>query len=409
MRKIKNILIFVALIWAPGGISAQYFVDSLYGSDRNIGSSLLSPWRTLKRASQQHLKPGDQLLLRSADRWPETLRLSSQGNAQNPIVISTFAGSSPAQIETLEISRGAFVTISNLVIDPNQQPNDAVLIKHSKHLRLEQLELRNGIKDGIDIQDSEDIEIIDLYIHHFLAGSFKQQKDAHGIVASNTQRLSIISTEIHHTSGDSFQADPARVAHKMSNDIVIRDSHFWTSPLSKDFNSGWQATADLPENQRQYPGENAIDTKVVQNNWENAPRMRLNIDGLLAHGWKADGYISNKAVFNLKEKIDISLNNVTVYDCEIAFRLRGNRGNALVRIDNVQIDQCDTGIRAEDGLQGLKVTRSTFGNHLKQDLVVVGRDTRQSRAGWSFENNLFFNKIPQFLKGGNNRIRPPSP
>ncbi|MBR9910189.1 MAG: right-handed parallel beta-helix repeat-containing protein [Gammaproteobacteria bacterium] len=308
----------------------------------------------------------------------------------------------PAQIGGLEIS-GDYLSIQHLTIDRNKEKRDAIRIRNARHISLQHLTVRNGAADGVDIQDSQDIWIQNLLIHHFLAGSFEQQKDAHGIAASNTQRLTIANTEIHQTSGDSFQADPARAPDAMSNDIVIKDSYFWTGPLAEDFNAGWRATAHLPVSQRQYPGENAIDTKVVKNNWENTTRMRLTIDGLRAHGWKADAYITNKAVFNLKEKIDIRLNNIEVYDCEMAFRLRGNRGNAQVSINNAKIYQCGAGIRAEDGLQGLVVKNSVFGVGLKKALISVGTTTRQAQPSWTFQNNVFHGAVPKVLRGNNNR------
>lgn len=388
-------------------LASTYYVDNLHGSDFNDGTTPHSAWRSLLRPTLKHFKEGDALLFRSGDRWDGRLKISASGSAAQPVVIGTFVAfgdAAPATIRGMDIT-GSHLRIENLVIDLEKLDEDAVVIDESDNLTLDTLEIKNGTKDGIDIRDSHDVTFNALHIHHFLAGSFSEQKDAHGIVASNTQTLTIENTEIHHTSGDSFQADPARVASAMSNEILIRNSHFWTSPLEEDFNAGWKATAHLPPDQRQYPGENAIDTKVVESNWDEAPRLQLDIDGLKAHGWKADSYISNKAVFNLKEKVAVRLRNIDVYDCEIAFRLRGNRGNAEVSMDNAHIQGCLTGIRAEDGLQALLIKNSEFGPELRTNLEVVGDSTRAAMRSWTIEANIFHGRIPAAFKDTNRRIR----
>ena len=381
--------------------ATSYFVDRLHGDDSNNGLSPISAWQSLDHTARQRLQPGDRVLLRRGERWHERFELQGTGNTEQPIQLASYGQGQLPQIEGLDL-RGSHLQVDELEINADQQPADALSIRQSSHIILRDMEVHNGIRDGIDIEDSQDILVSGLLIHHFLAGSFTEQHDAHGIVASNTQQLTIEYTEIHHTSGDSFQSDPKREAGKISNDIVIRNSHFWTGPLQEDFNSGWKATAQLAESERQYPGENAIDTKVVKDNWSNAPRLRLTIDGLRVHGWKADAYIANKAVFNLKEQIQANLNNIEVYDSEIAFRLRGNRGNALVSIENAHIYQCQTGIRAEDGLQGLKVENSIFGPQLKESVNAIGKVTRNNADSWSFTGNVFYGSIPEIVRGRDN-------
>ena len=382
--------------------ATNYYIDSELGSNFNSGTSPWEAWKSPFRVRFKEFEPGDKLFLRSGDRWTGTLKISGEGEAEFPIEVSAYGEENRPWIGGLDVE-GEYILVQDLIIDADQDNRDAVRIEHSKHITLRRLEIRNGKADGIDIQNSQDILLSELLIHHFLAGSFENQLDAHGVGASNTQRLTIEFTEIHHTSGDSLQVDADRNAEKMSNDIIIRDSHFWTSPLEKDFNSGWRATAHKSAEERQYPGENAIDTKVVKENWEAAPRMRLTIDNLRAHGWRADAYIANKAIFNLKEKIDATLNNIEVFDCEIAFRLRGKKGDPFIRIHNSKIYDCKVGIRAEDGLEDLTVTHTFFGEGLKMSINEVGKNTRRATKGWTFTNNLFHKKVPVRQRNDSNR------
>ena len=65
---------------------------------------------------------------------------------------------------------------------------------------------------------------------------------------------------------------------------------------------------------------------------------------------------------------------MTVYDSEIAFRLRGTRGNVNVTIINTEIHDCQKAIRAEDTLSNLKVYHSTFGDAIVTDFQIVAGD-----------------------------------
>ena len=77
----------------------------------------------------------------------------------------------------------------------------------------------------IDAADADNLLIENCHIHHFLKGSFNQQADAHGIVVTGTQGVTIRNTEIHHVSGDSFQADPSANwnQHRLSRREVTND------------------------------------------------------------------------------------------------------------------------------------------------------------------------------------------
>ena len=66
------------------------------------------------------------------------------------------------------------------------------------------------------------------------------------------------------------------------------------------------------------PGENAMDTKAAAAN----VRSRITVRDTIASGFRG-GLISNMAAFNFKENVDATVDGVTVFDSEIAFRLRG--------------------------------------------------------------------------------------
>lgn len=368
-----------------------YYVDAANGSDSNSGTAQSTPFKTAKKATGVGLKPGDKVLFKAGESWDETLNIgsSTDGEANNYIVISSYGSGAQPILYGLNID-GSYIQIENLIIDHKKESGDCVELSRAENCVLKNLIIRNGTSDGIDLNKAHNVTIDGCTIYHFLKGSFSQQEDAHGIVAGDTRGITIKNTIIYQVSGDSFQTDPDRDTDT-PNDILIDGCHFWTGPLQKDFNSGWRAG--------NVPGENAIDTKMVKENWEQVDRMKITIRNTVAYGWK-DGNISNMAAFNMKEKIEAVFENVRVWDCEIAFRLRGTRGNANVTIKNAVVYNCERVFRCEDNVSDLKLYNSTLGSGLKEFFKLVsGKDQK----GWELYNNAFYKTLPAEAKDASNK------
>ena len=77
-------------------------------------------------------------------------------------------------------------------------------------------------------------------IHHVLAGTFQDQKDAHGITGQPT-KLVIRNCEISHVSGDCLQFDPGRGAW---DDVLVENCTFKTGPLESD--AAWFKKGERP-------------------------------------------------------------------------------------------------------------------------------------------------------------------
>ena len=77
--------------------TASYHVSAA-GADSNSGLSPSAAWRTLARANETALQPGDQLLLRRGDAWAdEMLQLSVRGDPSRPIRIGSYGDDSAAR------------------------------------------------------------------------------------------------------------------------------------------------------------------------------------------------------------------------------------------------------------------------------------------------------------------------
>ncbi len=363
------VLMLLLISTSIPAMAAEYYIDS---------------GTTLQQVSDMDLSPGDSVFFQRGTSWAGSLTINSSGSDQNRLNFGAYGTGNQPVLRNIRLN-GTYVTISDLTVDGNKDANDAVRIR-SVNCNLKNMTIRNGTRDGIDAHDSDNLLIEDCYIYNFLNGSFNDQQDAHGIVVTGTQGVTIRGTEVHHVSGDSFQADPNRDADNLTDNIIIENCEFWTGPLTENFNAGWLKTDHLQDSQKQYPGENAIDTKVVKNDWNEASRMQLTIKDTIIHGWKKDGFINNKAALNLKEKINAVIDNVTVYDSEIGFRIRGTRGNANVTIQNSHIYNCEYAVRSEDNLSNLNIVDSVFGENNTMLLPVASSTNFDT---WLITDNNF--------------------
>lgn len=203
-------------------------------------------------------------------------------------------------------------------------------------------------------------------IHHMLAGSFTDQKDSHGI-SGRWGDVTIRNCDISFTSGDSVQFDPDR---RSRGAVTIERCTFWAAPLAADAGGFHQG---------ERPGENAVDTKTMP----DGERCRLTIRDCYFHGWNQPAQIDNVAALNIKEHVDATVERCVFRDCENALRVRGpgSRGDARVTIRDCAIFQSQVGVRIEDQIADLKITRLMFGPDVKKKYREAG-----GGAGAGYEN-----------------------
>ena len=267
----------------------------------------------------------------------------------------------------------AYLIVEGLVLDGQYAAADTVDVNTgANYLVLRNLEVRRSSWDLVDIGSPIGVVIEDSLIHHALnaAGG---RTDAHGVAAGAVRDFTIRNTEIHTFSGDGFQVDPGRSAPGWTR-VTVEGCRIWLAPLAVAVN-GFAAGA--------VPGENAIDTKA-----SNAlPRATLTIRNTTASGFRA-GLIANMAAFNLKENVAATVDRVTVYDSEIAFRLRGpgtsTTGGAWVTVANAVVYNTAVAFRYEDNIANLKIWNSTIGEKVAQSF----RAASSGRAGVEVRNLL---------------------
>lgn len=296
-------------------------------------------------------RPGDTVWVARGE-YAEPLRTVRDGTRDRPIVIRALEGRGSVLVTTpqtiLTVSH-AYHTTEGLVLDAQYAAADAVVVRNSgNRFVLRNSEVRRTAKDAIDIAAPEGVLIEDSLIHHALNAT-DGRTDAHGVAAGAVRNLTIRGTEIHTFSGDAIQVDPGRAAPGW-NDVTIERCRLWLAALSQEENGFAAGTV---------PGENALDTKAAA----SLPRARILVRDTVAFGFR-DGLIGNMSAFNLKEHIDATLDGITVYDSEIAFRIRGagpNRAGALVNVRNAVVHSTATAFRYEERLATVRIWNTTIG------------------------------------------------
>ncbi len=145
------------------------------------------------------------------------------------LLMAAFVGSTRAADETAPVrigTQGAIgcgpdaKQVKRLVIcEPGVYENilvdgawgDSTLVKiKADDVTLRNCEIRHGRHNAVTVS-AKNVVIESCRTHHVLAGSFKQQKDAHGITGCPTN-LTVRNCDIGWTSGDYIQFDPGRGA-----------------------------------------------------------------------------------------------------------------------------------------------------------------------------------------------------
>ncbi len=277
--------------------------------------------------------------------YNEALNTRRNGTAANPIVIQAKEGRGTVTIT----NNGRVLTVnhahhqfSQLVLAGQYGQSDLIKVKTAANgWMLYNSEVKETSRDCIDMDSPSNVVISESTIHHCLNAA-DGRTDAHGIAGASVRGLLIQNTKVHSFSGDAFQIDSGRTSPGWNN-VVIEGSEFWLAPLPKAAN-GFSAGV--------VPGENAIDTKV-----RAGYRPKMTIRNSSFWGYQ-NGLIANMAALNLKESVDVIVDAVTIYDTDIAFRLRYP---ARVQITNAIVHSTNRAVRYEDNIAQVSIWHSTFG------------------------------------------------
>ena len=348
-HRVAALVVVSALMLLPSRLTArEWFV----GPGGTGNGSEQSPYGTVQ-AALEAAQPGDTVRVRTGT-YKESIRTVRDGAAGAPITIRADDESGPVVLtirDTVLRIGHSFIVVDGIVFDAAYAPRNAVRVgTGTRSIVLRGVQVRRSSRDCIDIGAAVDVLVEDSLIHRCL-NPLDGRTDAHGIVAGAVRGLTIRGTEIHSFSGDAIQLQRTGTRYAPGwNDVVIEKCRFWLAPLAEAENGFKAGTVT---------GENALDTKVDP----ESPRARITIRDTQAWGFRG-GLINLQAAFNLKENIDATVDSVTVYGSEIAFRVRGDGtgpNGAWVRIQNTVMYDVTVAIRYEDDIERLRVWNTTFG------------------------------------------------
>lgn len=123
------------------GYAANYYVHPVKGNDCNDGKSMITAIKTLEKASQIQLKPGDRLLLAAGEDHKGTLELIDlSGWLKKPIIVESYAWEDRKSDKPAHIDGKGY--------------GQALLIRNCRHLQIRGLHITaNGYTNEKDTND----------------------------------------------------------------------------------------------------------------------------------------------------------------------------------------------------------------------------------------------------------------
>jgi hypothetical protein len=370
------------LIDAPVASATEWFV-----APGGTGTGTSSAPFGLIQSALAAAQPGDTITV-GPGTYAERLTTARGGTAQSRILLRAAAGRGSVLVtavgRVLTVNH-VFITVERLVLDGQYGLDDVVRVSPGgDSFRLTNSEIRRSTHDLVDLSAGADDVLIEQSLIHHALNAANGRTDAHGVVAGAVRNLTIRDTEIHTFSGDGVQVDPGRSAPGWTG-LTIERAHIWLAPLPSSENGFAAGTV---------AGENAVDTKASA----NYPRAVVHIRDTRASGF-GRSLITNAAAFNLKEHIDATVDGVTIFNSEIAFRLRGAvTGGAWVAIKNAVIHDSTTAFRYEDDIQNLRIWNSTVGGGMTR----VFQAASSGSGGLDVRNLLVLGALPAVASGPSN-------
>ncbi|MFZ0392074.1 MAG: right-handed parallel beta-helix repeat-containing protein [Calditrichia bacterium] len=385
MRVFISIQLLILLAVQVLSAGTSYYVDHV---SQNGSGTFNNPFNDINLALAA-ADPGDTVLVMPGlYELSEDVATKKDGNANERILLMAFNSGDRPELKrsgrVLDIKHACF-TINGFVLNGDFGDQDLLRIQSGgDHAVIRNCEIKNSVKDGVDIRRADNVLIENCDIHHMLAGTYQNQEDAHGVVGEGQRNLTIRGCNIYYVSGDCFQTDPGR-GLPLWNNVLIEYSRLWTGPLPESA-AGWQAG--------EIPGENAVDTKINPDSVQTGYRPLIEIRNVIAYGFTA-GYINNRAAFNIKEQVDCRMENIRVFNNEIAFRLRGpgSRGGAHVLLSNCIAWGNDKVFRTEDGIEKLHIYHGTF-QKPSGGIYFQNVSGGYTASGFELKNSLFLDEKP---------------
>ncbi len=273
----------------------------------------------------------------------------------------------------------ADLTVENLIFEGAYAAGPVVTVGDGGHrFRLVGGEVRESARSCLVIGAPEAVRIERTVIHHCLWWE-DAPEEAHAVVAGAVQGLLLSAVELHTFSGSGVQLDPDRAEAGWA-DLTIESSTVWLAPLTEAV-AGFSVGA--------VPGRSALETRTAT----TPERATVVVRDTWVYGFK-DGPDPEAAAFNLKEKVDVTLDRVRISDSAIGLRALGpsdtRPDSVIVRVQNSLFWDLGVALQAEDEVATLQVWNDTLGLNVTAPLVLL----TDSGTGLDLRNTLVVGTLP---------------
>ncbi len=323
--------------------AADYYTDNRVSSSGN--GSNTSPFKSIQEGIDR-LSPGDTLLIRGNSVgliYNEGLSLPINGNTTQEMIVKAYPNEKVVITGTagtrLNLNRDYWV-FQDLTVDQGNATSDAIKV-NGDHIVLRNLEIRNGQREGISIENATFITIEDSYIHNFFWIDGGTRRDAHCIMIDTDRSPSITDimirgNTIEKCSGDGIQifGETGQAITSYAKNIQILDNVF----IDGSSQSGQT--------------ENALDFKAG--------------DTVLVKGNTMTGYKNNKTIVVQKGCRNITIEENRIGDGLSGIEMRQEGGASFIQennsvIKNIIYDMTSYALKF-DGLKNLTVVNNTLVN-----------------------------------------------
>ena len=234
------LLVFSGLSLSSCDSKSIFYVDGENGNDSNSGNTPKKAWKSIDRVNEHIFEPGSMLLFKGSQTFKGTLNFNFEdsGNPENSVTLTSFGeeratifgGEHPALI----VDSCNFLLVKNINFAGKGRKNgnttSGIIVRKSKNIKLDSLEVYGFQKSGIDIGEAENIRITHVYAHN---NGFA------GISTRTYPEIKIKNVYVGFCLAENNPGDPTNNKNHSGNGILLCGVNGGTVEYCRATNNGW--------------------------------------------------------------------------------------------------------------------------------------------------------------------------
>ena len=248
-KLMKNGALASVLFLFSSFISAQtYYVDASKGNDNNSGTSILVPWQSLDKVSNQQFYPGDNILFKAGEQWTGSLTLSSSGAKDLPITYGSYGD--------LQNFGKPYINGNGKIYNhTGEAKNESIIIfaKNKEFIHLENLKVSADSFDVTGIKSTTGI---------YFGSDIKRQLS--GFKLTNVTVQDVFQSKIDDPKR--FNKKGKRIRVSKGKSFAVRFQSKYPTDRNARFNNILVENSTITNNQREGLRFIGADNIVIRNN-----------------------------------------------------------------------------------------------------------------------------------------------